>query len=420
MSVTTATTDQRLPVRLFNSVLGVRDRLGFSGNRFTASIDEMHETVAREAGCEDFGDDLYKEGLGVLCEAYDREARLTPWGRIMVDRQLRGILRNRLSAQCTWNEHREILDRRVERPIFVLGLPRTGTTALHHLLGCDPSNQVLEYWLAESPSPRPPRESWKSHAHYRKSTRNLKTMYWLDPDLKAIHLMTADGPEECRHLLQQSFTDDTFDCNSTIPSYSGWYASVDMRPSYERHSDLLKLIGHGDSRRWLLKYPVHMGSLETLLEIYPDACFVQTHRDPARVLPSICSLVAAWRAIYEDSIDRPVIARWQMELWASRLEHALVVREQCDHQAPGRFYDLSFRDIVTDPVAAIRGMYRHFELELSAEAEQRITDFAGRNPRGKHGEHRYRAADFDLTADTMHDRFATYLDHFAIEREALP
>lgn len=404
-------------MRLFNGVVGVRNRLGFTRAGLVDSLDDIHEAAMRETGCDDFGGRSYEDGLRVLAAAYDDEARLTPWGRMMIDRQLLGILRNRLTAEHAWKQRPAILETRIERPIFVLGLPRTGTTALHHLLGCDPDNQVLEYWLAEAPAPRPPREAWLRDARYRRSARNLETMYWLDPDLKAIHLMTPDGPEECRHLLQQSFTDDTFDCNSTIPSYSDWYRHADMRQSYLRHRDLLKLIADGDSRRWLLKYPVHMGNLETVLEIYPDACFVHTHRDPARVLPSICSLVAGWRAIYEQRVDRPAIARWQMELWASRLERALAVRQNSD---PGRFYDLHFRDILLAPAAAIAGMYRHFGLELGAEAEHRIHGFARGNPRGKYGEHRYRAVDFDLTTTAMYDRFATYTDRFEIEREALP
>jgi hypothetical protein len=319
-------------------------------------------------------------------------------------------------AERHWKSAPQILSREVRRPIFVMGLPRTGTTALHHLLGQDPDNQVLEYWLAESPLPRPPREGWESHPNYKQSLRNLRTMYWLDPDLKAIHLMTADGAEECRHLLQQNFTDDTFDCNANIPSYSEWYGGYDMRATYRRHRDLLKLIGSsGPDRRWLLKYPVHMGNLAVLLEIYPDACIVQTHRDPSKVLPSICSLVAGWRAIYEDRIDRQSIARWQLELWASRLERFMAVRAR---SPAARFFDLDFREIVGDPLRGIRRMYEHFGLEMSDQAERTIATHAASNPRGKHGEHRYTAADFQLTDRIMHERFAPYMKHFGIAAEA--
>jgi hypothetical protein len=383
---------------------------------FVESEESFHEQARQAIGCDDFGDPGYREGLRVLLEAYDREAHLTDLGRMMVQGQLLGILKNRLVAQRAWNEKPEILKQEIRRPIFVLGLPRTGTTALHHFLGQDPNNQVLEYWLAAAPQPRPPRAQWEAHPDYTQAASDLEAMYQLDPNLKAIHLMTADGPEECRHLLQQTLTDDTFDCNSTIPSYSDWYGKVDMRPTYERHRDLLKLIGSTTpGRRWLLKYPVHMGNLETVFEIYPDACVVQTHRDPSKVMPSICSLVASWRAIYEGETDHEAIAEWLLELWSSRLHRGLEVRKHVD---PSRFFDLHFREVRSDPVGAVKRMYAHFGMEMTETAEARLRVWHAENPQGKHGEHRYSAADFGLTADSINAHFADYMEHFRVEREA--
>jgi hypothetical protein len=382
---------------------------------FVESEDLFHEQARQAVGYDDFGDPVYREGFRVLLEAYDREAHLTDLGRMMVEGQLLGILKNRLVAQRAWNEKPDILKQEIRRPIFVLGLPRTGTTALHHFLGQDPDNQVLEYWLAAAPQPRPPRPEWGAHPDYAQAVGDLAAMYQLDPNLKAIHLMTADGPEECRHLLQQTLTDDTFDCNSTIPSYSEWYGKVNMRPTYERHRDLLKLIGSTQlGRRWLLKYPVHMGNLETVFEIYPDACVVQTHRDPSKVMPSICSLVASWRAIYEGDTDRKAIADWLLDLWSSRLHRGLDVRKQVDSS---RFFDLHFREVRSDPVGAVKRMYAHFGMEMTGTAEARLRAWHAENPQGKHGEHRYSAADFGLTADSINAHFADYMEHFGVERE---
>jgi Sulfotransferase family len=413
--VTTAAQSQRLPVRIFNGVQHLRARLGRPKAGFVASADAMREAARKAVGADDFGDAAFEEGYRVLLEAYDREARLTPFGRMMVDAQLLGILKNRLVAERCWKEQPAILHQEIKQPIFILGLPRTGTTALHHLLGADPRNQVLEYWIAAAPGPRPPRDEWAGDPRFKEAVRGLKTMYYLDPHLKAIHLMTADGPEECRHLLQQNFTDDTFDCNSTIPSYSAWYGRYDMTPTYARHRDLLKLIGSTDpGRRWLLKYPVHMRNLRTVLTIYPDACFVQTHRDPGKVIPSICSLVAGWRGIYEHDPDRRAIAAWQLELWAQSLEHGMEVRREVE---PSRFFDLHFREVLADPVGAARRIYDHFGLGMTDDGEARLRRWHQENPQGKHGEHRYTAADFGLTDRIMGDRFAAYVEHFGVERE---
>jgi hypothetical protein len=227
--------------------------------------------------------------------------------------------------------------------------------------------------------------------------------------------MTADGPEECRHLLQQNLTDDTFDCNATIPSYSDWCAQNDMLGTYTRHRDLLKLIGSPQpERRWVLKYPAHMRNLRTLLKVYPDACIVQTHRDPAKVLPSICSLVAGWRSLYEDDPDGRAIAEWQLDLWARGMEHALEVRRERDS---AQFFDLHFREVLADPVGAVKRVYDYFHVEMTDEAEHGMRKWRADNPPGKHGEHRYRAEEFGLTDEAMAERFAPYTGYFQIERE---
>jgi hypothetical protein len=231
-----------------------------------------------------------------------------------------------------------------------------------------------------------------------------------------MHLMTADGPEECRHLLCQTFTDDTFECNATIPSYARWYAAQDMRPAYQQHKRLLQLIGAPTpQRRWLLKYPVHMGNLRSLLEIYPDACFVQTHRDPAAVIPSICSLVAGFHSLYEDDFDRRALASDQLELWARRLEAGVAVRGE---QPRERFFDLHFSELQSDPLGAVRRLYDHFGFALGGEAERRMRAHLAANPRGKHGEHVYSAAEFGLSVPVMRERFAAYAKHFAVATEA--
>lgn len=407
---------ERLPVRLYNSAERLMRALGRRPPAFPRAIEALHERAARTVGCDDFGDPAYRRGLDVLGEAYEREARLTPFGRMMVLAQIESLLANRLRAERAFRDDPGLASIPIVRPVFVLGLPRTGTTALHHLLGQDPGIQVLEYWLAATPGPRPPRPEWESDPRFKKARRELAMTYWLDPGLKAIHLMTADGPEECRHLLSQTFTDDTFDCNATIPSYTSWYAACDMLPTYVQHRRLLQLIGSSSpSRRWVLKYPVHMRNLRTLLAVYPDACFVQCHRDPAKVLPSLASLVAGWRAIYEGEVDRGEIARAQTELWASGLEHGMEVRAELE---ASRFFDLHFDEVLADPVGAVGRIYAHFDLPLGDEAERRLRAWREANPRGKHGDHRYHVSDFGITDDAVRERFARYIRHFSVRTES--
>ena len=405
---------RRIPVHLYNGVQRGLERLGRAAPHWRA---EALLDAAREAtGLFDFGDERFREGLLVLCDAYQEEAQLTPFGRMLAQGTLVGTLASRLSVEDAWQRNPELLGSAIRRPIFVLGLPRTGTTALHHLLAQDPANQVLEYWLAAAPGPRPPRSAWARDPRYKSAVRELRMMYFLDPSLKAVHLMMADGPEECRHLLAQSLLDDTFDSNATVPSYTKWFARQDVRPAYARHRDVLKLIQSSEApRRWVLKYPAHLRNLPVLFETYPDACVVQTHRDPGRVLPSICSLVAGWRALYEGRVDEHSIGSWQLDMWSTIMRDAIPARDALN---PDQFFDLPFAELVGDPVAAVRRVYAHFGFELSAEAERRMRDWHAENPQGKHGVHRYSAAQFGLSEDEMARRFAPYVERFEVAREA--
>lgn len=371
---------------------------------------------AREAtGLDDFGPGPWREHLRVLLRAYDEESRLTEAGRAMVQGEIGAALEARLVCEAAWKADPAILRLEIRRPLFILGLPRSGTTALHWLLAQDPANQVLEYWLAASPRPRPPRATWEAEPAFQAAVEVLKWTYETDPGLRAIHLMEADGPEECRHLFVQSFLDHTFDSNATIPSYTRWFAAQDLRPAYARHRDVLKLVGStSPERRWVLKYPAHMGRLDVLLETYPDACIVQTHRDPARVLPSICSLVTGWRRLYEGDADPKAIGAWQLELYAGMIETAMAVRARSD---PRQFYDLSFQELVADPVAAIARMYDHFGFAWSDEAERRMRAWHAANPQHKHGGHHYRAEDFGLGEGAIAERFARYAERFGVQRE---
>jgi hypothetical protein len=400
-------------VRLYNGVRRAVDRLRGAEPRLHEEA--LLEAARRATGLDDFGEGPWREAFRVLLAAYDEESRLNPFGRTMVEQELGAVLRNRLAFERAFRDDPALREIAIVRPIFVLGLPRTGTTALHFLLGQDPDRQVLEYWLAAAPGPRPPRERWETDPRFRAAARGLGITYWLDPGLRAIHDLTAEGPDECRHLFLQSFLDHTFDANATIPSYTKYFEAQDMRPAYERHRDLLRWIGSSSpGRQWVLKYPAHMRNLATLLDVYPDACIVQTHRDPAKVLPSVCSLVAGWRGIYEDWIDPAAIGRWQLDLYAGWLESAARVRARCD---PARFFDLHFRELVSDPLGAIGRLYDHFGLRLTGEAERRMAAWHATNPQGRHGGHRYRAEDYGLSTDAIRERFGDYVERFGVERE---
>jgi hypothetical protein len=383
--------------------------------KLAASEDALLDAARQATGLDDFGTGAWRTHFRTLLQCYDAESKLTEAGLGMVQGEITGALCARLACESAWKRDPSVLRHEIRRPLFILGLPRSGTTALHWLLAQDPANQVLEFWIAGAPRPRPPRATWEAEPAFQTSVEILKWMYDTDPGLKAIHLMEADGPEECRHLFVQSFLDHTFDSNATIPSYTKYFEAQDMHDAYARHRDVLKLVGStSPERRWVLKYPAHMRELDVLLETYPDACFIQTHRDPVKVLPSVCSLVTGWRSLYEGSADAKAIGAWQIEFYADMMDTMMEARAKAD---PAQFFDIPFRDMITDPVAAIARAYDHFGFPLSPEAEPRMRAWHGTNPQHKHGGHKYTLAQFGLVEGAIRERFARYTERFDVERD---
>ncbi|MBT4521703.1 MAG: sulfotransferase [Halieaceae bacterium] len=381
---------------------------------FADSEQQLHDQAIAEVGSDDFGDPAYLEGFRVLLNAYDSESKLNDYGRHDSLQKLQILLQRRLRAEQFLTANPQVLQQEIRRPIIICGLVRTGSTALHYLMGQDPGMQNLQYWLGNSPQPRPPRDQWAAHPDFQASEAELNAMYEADPSLKAMHFMMADGPEECRHLLAQSFTDDGFEVNASIPSYSQWYEEADLEFAYRQHKHLIQIIGSRDlEKRWLFKYPVHLRHLPSLFKVYPDACVVWTHRDPAQVLPSYCSLMAGFRAIFEDDTNPRDMSDRQLELWARGADRALAFRQQC---APGQFYDLQFEDFMADPMTAIASIYRYFDQPLSDEAQSRMRTWSGKNRQHKHGKHSY-SADIGVSVEAIHERFGNYMRALNVRAE---
>jgi len=377
--------------------------------------DALHEAAIRTTGFEDFGDDEYREGFAVLMHALEEEADLSPMGRAVAAHMTVNALASRLHAERGWRDHSACLDAGIEGPLVIVGLPRTGTTALHHLLAHDPANQGLELWLGEFPMVRPPRAQWEKNDHFIRCRDTLAAQFDANPDLIAAHEMNADEVDECWHVFRQSFASVTFECTATVPSYSAWWSEHDMLAAYQRHRDNLKLIGHGSmEKRWVLKDPSHLFAMEALFDVYPGACVVLTHRHPVKLIPSVCSLNSRFRAGMDNTPDPVAHGREQLELWGRGIDRTMEARRSRD---AARFFDMDFRDFVADPVAMVRRIYDHFGFELTPAVEQRLIDWQTANPQGKHGAHHYTLEEYGLSANAIEERFAAYLEEFQVTAE---
>ena len=366
---------------------------------------ELHASAARITGLADFGTGAYRDGLEVLLESYALDAGLTPLGTKATRAFLRGALMARLLSEAAWARHPGYATVSIDRPIFVTGLPRTGTTALHRLLAADPANQGLQMWLSQAPQPRPPRRTWAADPVFVSIQAGYERHHREHPEFMGVHYMAADEVEECWQLLRQSMRSVSYECLAHLPTYSSWLRDQDWTDAYRRHRRNLQLIGLPDQgRRWVLKNPSHLFALGALLDVYPDALVIQTHRAPRTAIASVCSLAAQAAAGWGTAFRGAVIGRDQLELWARGLDRFTAVRARSD---PARFCDVDYDDFASDPLGTVAAVYARFGLDLSDRAVDAMrtvhTPRAGRDATPRH---EYALADFGLTGDQVDERFA--------------
>jgi sulfotransferase family protein len=380
-----------------------------SARTSVGTVADLHASAARMTGLDDFGADDYQDGLAVLLESYEKDENLTPTGSKMSRVFLRGALVARLISEAGWGRHPGYAAVGIDRPIFVTGLPRTGTTALHRLLTADPANQGLELWLTQAPQPRPPRETWAANPVYAQLQAAYAQHHVEHPEFMSVHFIAADQVEECWQLLRQSMRSISFECLAHLPTYSSWLSNQDWTGAYRRHRRNLQLIGLADAgRRWVLKNPSHLFALDELLAAYPDALVIQTHRSPREAIASACSLAAQATEGWSRTFAGAVIGRDQLELWARGLEHFMAVRSRHDQ---ARFCDVRYSEFIADPVATIEAIYGQFAIPLTGQAADAMRAMQARSAvaGGPQPAHRYALADFGLTGEQVDERFAGYL-----------
>ncbi|MBY0398732.1 sulfotransferase [Myxococcota bacterium] len=377
--------------------------LGELGGPLPQCLDALIDEARRKTGLHALGPDEWREGLECLLESAERESNLTPVGRGMLVEQVVTGLVGRLYSEAGFAAHPDVGTVPIERPILVVGMPRTASTTLQRLLIRDPALQGLEMWLADAPMRRPPRAQWPSIPAFVECDERTRALYAAAPELRAIHDMDADEVDECWHLLRQSFATVNLESTFRIPSYSRWWAACDMGPMYRRYRKNLQLIGGGEpGRRWLLKDATHMFHLDRFLEVFPDACVVTTMRDPAKMIPSVASLTT--------SVMRPAVADFdprahgeaQLALWVRGLRRIEAV---CSGLPRDRFYRMEFEDFQRDPLAEVGRIYARFGFDRAPEAKAAMGAWLEGNRKGRHGEHSYRAEDYGLSPERIRAAF---------------
>jgi len=378
----------------------------------------LFDAAIAATGLDDFGDDGFRAVLARLLDGLEHEARLNTVGRLIARSEIVRLLENRLHVEATFRAHPEIAEQPIERPIFITGTGRSGTSILHELMALDSGLRAPRTWEMFYSCPPPEPATYDSDV--RIAAADAEMTFW-DEVVPAYRTMHENGgalPQEDIFLMAHEFLSVHFSGCYDVPSYAVWMARADVRPAYRYQRRMMQLLQwkHG-GKRWVLKAPSHLSTLRELLDVFPDATVVQTHRDPLRVLGSITSLMATLRWMRSDEVDYESLLRWIPISTAGSLE--AVIDRRANGELPGdRFVDLFYADLMADPGSTVGRVYDRLGLPFDDASAERIRAYLRDKPKGKHGSHRYDFASTGLDAAKERARFARYARHYGVREES--
>ena len=371
------------------------------------SADDLQDGACAATGLDDFGSYYYREGLMRTVAALNTEAELNDLGRVMQHATISNALIQRLKIVETYKRHPEIADEVVDGPVVVLGLPRTGTTALSQLVSADPQFRSLRTWESQAPTPPPEAATQHSDARIAQCAEGIAMISQMFPDFQAMVSAEPEAATECQDLMGMSFRTFHFDGVVRVPGYVEWLLQCDMRETYAFHEAVLKLLQwHCKPTLWHLRTPVHMFALDAFVEAYPQAKFLWSHRDPAKVLGSVCSLIAYIRSWSSDRRDPEELGAEQLAWWAEGTRRAMEFRRKFGDD---RFVDVSFADLQTDPVNTVADSYGKLGLTFTDSARAKVQEWADEHKPGHRGTHSYDLADYGLTPEQVDEAFGDYI-----------
>jgi hypothetical protein len=377
---------------------------------------DLIDAALARTGLAEFGADSFREGLEVLLRSLRSDADLSSLGEAVVGGQLVGLLANRLQIEEWYRRRPDIEAEEVTAPLFGLGLPRTGSTALSFLLAMDPGRRSVRTWEASSPCPPPETATEHSDPRIAETQAGLDEQARLFPGFADMLPTSATGPQECIQILAFDFRSMTFEGMARIPTYSEWLFSCDMEPAYRYHKRVLKLLQwRCPPKRWWLKTPSHMHAIEALDRVYPDARFVMTHRDVTTVIPSVAAVISTLSGMLTEHPDPAYLGRHNADVWETALHRLIAFR---DGGADDRFFDIAFGEMQAGPLDVVRRLYRWLGSDLDAEAERRMTDWWEHNAKQRHGSHHYQPADYGIDTGDLRERFGFYTQRFDVAPDA--
>ncbi len=398
---------RQLPVRLFNGFGALLEKSRIPSSRMFAP--DLIQTAKRRSRLDDFGEGDFFEALSRLLESCQDEARLNLIGRIALKTDVLETLCARLQMERDRQVYLEITRQEIREPLFIVGLPRSGTSVLHRLLGADPEHRSPLMWEVRSPSPP---TSAHEKRRIQSATKSCNFFNWLVPTFRYAHMVGAEVPQECVSLMTPTFLSDQFDAMYYVPSYRAWFFQQDLRLAYDYHYRFLQHLQYRRAaRRWILKAPTHMFAMPALMSAYPDALFVQPHRTPVDAMASVSSLMTILRSAFSDAVDPFVVGREAIDYWSETMKKFLTER---DRLPKNRICDIQYDQIRHDPLSAVRRIYEFFGWKLSPEAEQRMRVLVASQADRQSANHRYDLSQFGSSAEEVLSKFRTYCRRFGL------
>jgi hypothetical protein len=382
-------------------------------------VERLVEQAQDETGLQDLGDD-WREGLERFHDAASQEARLSEIGTVVVETDIVGYLKTRLSLMGWRKNHPQIGTADVLPPVVVIGQARTGTTILHDLLAQDQAARVPLAWEVERPVPPPETETYDTDPRIAEVEEQQSMVDLVIPDFRKMHPVGPRLAQECVRMTGSAFRSMIFPTQYRVPTYGQWLLyEADMGPAYRWHRGYLQhLQSRHPAQRWVLKSPGHIWCLEALLDAYPEALLIQTHRDPLRIIASVASLMALLRRLACDDPSMPECAAEFAEYILLGLDRSVDARER-GLLAGDRVVDVQFGEFMADQISSLRTIYERFGYELSDVTEQRMRDFLAANPADKYGTHTYTFADTGLEEGEWRERARRYQEYFDVPSEKL-
>ncbi len=415
-----ATDYQRVPWRAANTLLRAAQKVGLA--RFPLDVQQLLDDARKATGLDDFGDERFLEPLQVLVRSTNEEARLNPLGRWLARSNIERLLQARLRAQDLFRRHPEILARRMPDPVVIVGLGRSGTTRLHRLLASDQRFLHLKSWESVYPVPTP--ECFAARAAGQPDPRikaldgALKAVLYTSPQVEAVHPLGTLEVEEELGLLQHAMTSQIFEIINELPSFAEYIMTHDQHYAYEYMVDLMKLVswfrGDPQDKPWVLKTPQHMQDTDALLHVFPGARLICPHRDPIKVVGSVCS--TAWNSLVRDNdhVDPYQVGRHWLDKTERMLHKNFRDRQLCP---PQQQYDVLYADITADWEQAMRGIYTFLGMPFEEQARSGMAAWLDSNAQHKHGAHKYSLEQFGLDRDEVDARLMFYRERFDIPYE---